>query len=235
VREPRTTHTRKGGRIRQRNPIQIKTQSSPNGDAPTTPVQERGTISRELASLALAWAKQGGQLKVRQREQLRRAVGVAARIMSWEATRQNELEVATRDIVKLARSGTRSIRRELDREAENKRTETVRLRAAVKALREVAESDESIYPVEFNHSYTARSPSRGLVTKNEPLTLADADEARAAADNVDKRAEAWDKLRVEMLAELKLREQRWAELSADLSSFADASRGTIREVLAILT
>ncbi len=155
--------------------------------------------------------------------------------MSWEATRQNEVDVATRDITKLARSGTRSIRRELDREAENKRTETVRLRAAVQALREVAESPESVYPVEFSHSYTARSPSRGLVTKTEPLTLADAEEARAAADNVDKRFDSWDKLRLEMLEELKLREKRWAELSGSLSSFAEASRGTIRDVLAILT
>lgn len=208
--------------------------SAPTGGAPETSVPERGTISRELATLALAWVKQDRQLRVRQREQLRRALGAAARILSWEAIGDDELEIATRDIAKLARSGTRSIRREIERETENKRKETVRLRAAVRALREAAEKPEAAYPIEFSYSHTARSPSRGLVTKTEPLTLVDAQEAMAAADTVERRSEAWDKLRSEMVEELKLREQRWVELSSSLSSFAESSRGMVQEVLAVL-
>jgi hypothetical protein len=154
--------------------------------------------------------------------------------LSWEAISGNDLEIATRDIAKLARSGTRSIRRELEREAEDKRTEIVRLRAAARPLREVAEEPESVYPLEFSYSYTARLPSRGLVTKTEPLTLADAEEARAAADTGERRSEAWDKLRREMLEELRLREQRWVQLSSSLRSFAGASRGMVREVRAML-
>lgn len=195
---------------------------------------DRGTISRELALLALAWVKQERQLKVRQREQLRRAIDAAARLLSWEAIHQDVMRVATRDITKLARSGTRSIRRQLNREAERKRTETVRLRAAAAALRKAADDDGAVYPMEFSYSYTARVPAQGLVTKTEPLTLADAEEAKAAADNVDKRSETWDKLRGEMLEELKIREQRWAELSSSLSSFAESSRGLVREVLAVM-
>lgn len=178
--------------------------------------------------------KQDRQLRVRQREQLRRALSTAARILSWEAISDDDLEIATRDIAKLARSGTRSIRRELDREVAEKRMETVRLKAAARTLREVAEGPESVYPVEFSYSYTARVPSRGVVTKTEPLTLADAEEARAAADAAERRSEAWNKLRVEMLEELRVREQRWVELSSSLSSFAEASRGMVREVLAVL-
>lgn len=192
-------------------------------------------VSRELASLALAWVKQGQKLRVRQREQLRRALVVAARIMSWEAASKNGLDAATRDIAKLARSGTRSIRRELESEAESKRKETQTLKAAVRALSKLAKSDESAFPVEFSYSHTARSPSSGLVTRTEELTLASAEEATAAAETIEKRLEAWDKLRKEMLEELKVRDQRWADLSGSLSAFAEASRGLVREVFVILT
>ena len=223
-----------GGPIRTGRSLHTTRTSAPAGDAPDTSLEERRTISRELASLALAWAKQDRQLRVRQREQLRRALSAAARMMDWEGISDDELHIATRDIAKLAKTGTHSIRRELDRETAEKRMETVRLKAAVQTLREVAEEPGSVYPVDFSYSYTARLPSRGLVTKTEPLTLADAGEARAAADLVERRSEAWNKLRSEMLEELRLREQRWIELSTSLSSFAEASRGIVREVLAVL-
>ncbi|NNF27008.1 MAG: hypothetical protein HKN73_07310 [Gemmatimonadetes bacterium] len=188
-----------------------------------------------MARLALEWEKQSGKLKVRQREQLRRALTVAANILSWEGASEKELDAITRDITKLARAGTRAIRRDLERETKIKRKEIDLLKAAVKTLRKVAEDAESDYPVEFSYSYTARSPARGLVTKTEPLTLADADEAGAAADNVEKRTETWDKLRLEMIEELKVREKQWADLSGSLSSFAKAAQGTVKEILAILT
>ena len=154
--------------------------------------------------------------------------------MSWEVVSQERMDVAKRDITKLARSGARSIRRELQRETEDKRAESRRLRAATRTLRALADGAASEGPVEFSYTYTARSPSGDLVTKTEALTLADAEEALAAADKVEKRSDAWEKLRIEMLAELKLRDQRWTELSKSLSSFAEASRGLVQEVLVLV-
>lgn len=189
-------------------------------------------MSRELATLALEWVKQGQKLRVRQRERLRRVLAVTADVMSWQSVSKDGLDKATKDIAKLARSGTRSIRRELDRERETKRSESRSLKTAVKELRKLAESSDSDGPTEFSYSYTARSPSWGLVTKTEELTLADADEATAAADTVEKRSATWDKLRIEMLEELKAKDNRWAELSGSLSDFAQAYRGLVKEVLA---
>ena len=204
---------------------------SPNGDGAETPRQQRTRISRDIASLAAEWEEQGQKLKVRQREQLRRAMTAAAEVLSWEPAGEKGLDSATKDIAKLAKSGVRSIRKDLDSEREDKRKEAKGLAAAVKALRKMADDGKSEWPAEYSYTHTARSPSRGLVTELEELELASPDEAHAAADTIEKHQESWEKLRKEMLEELKSKDQQWADLIGSLSAFAGAYRGLLEEVL----
>ena len=108
------------------------------------------------------------------------------------------------------------------------------LNKASGALRALAEKADVEYPVEFTYEHTARSPSEGLITKTAELTLEDADEAIAAADNIDKRLEAWDKLRREMLEEMKRSQQAMVELKGCLKDFVESSRGVVRDVFAVM-
>lgn len=195
---------------------------------------DKSVISRQLASLALAWMKQSGQLKVRQREQLRRTLHTAATALSWSAIAGDRLEAAVEDVIRLARNGTRSITRDLDNELEGKRTEMAQLTEAVEALRELAEDPNTEYPVAFSYRHTARSYSQGLITKTEELELADAGEALEAAETIEKRFDSWDKLRKEMLEELKESQGSVVEMRRNIKKFVESSEGTVREVFAVM-
>ena len=110
----------------------------------------------------------------------------------------------------------------------------MQLSEAADSLNAIAEKDEDAYPVEFTYEHTARSPSEGLITKTAELTLADAGEARSAAENIVKRTDAWDKLRREMLEEMKLSQQALVDLKGCLKDFVDSSRGLVQDVFAVM-
>jgi cell division septum initiation protein DivIVA len=190
-------------------------------------------VARELASLALAWSTQGRELRVRQRERLRRALTAAADFLGWSTLGRNRVEIAILEMETLANAGVRSVADDLERELKEKRTELPRLRKTAEALHALADETNLDAPVEFSYCHTARQGDE-LVTKTETVTIADDREATEAAQAIERRLDAWDKLRVQMVDELKQQRRRVEEMSDSLSEFASSQRSLVREVFAIL-
>lgn len=184
--------------------------------------------------MALAWVAQDGHLRVRQREQLRRAFAAAAEFLSWTMITEDPVEIANADVVKLARSGARALTRELADELAAKKSEITALKKSQKALQKLADSGDFTEPIETSYTHTVRKPSRGLVTRTEELVLTEPQEALDAVNTIEKRMEAWTKLREEMLVELKKQQERLEEMKRNLPDFVDSSMGLVREVFAIL-
>ena len=109
-----------------------------------------------------------------------------------------------------------------------------RLQKSVKAIWKLAEDESTEYPQDVSYSHTARDATVGLVTKTEELTLADAGEARDAAQVIEKRTETWGKLREQMIADLKQKQKQLEEMKSELTEFAESTQGLVREVLATL-
>lgn len=190
-------------------------------------------VARELACIALAWTSQGRELRVRQREQLRRALTAAADFLGWSTLERDRIEIAIHEVQTLANAGGRSVTDDLERELTEKRTEIPRLRQAAERLHALAEETSLETPVEFIYCHTARQGD-DLVTKTETVTIADQREAVEAAEAIERKLDVWEKLRAQMVDELKQQRRRVEEMSDHLSDFADSQRGLVREVFAIL-
>ena len=193
--------------------------------------------AREIATLAVARAKQGGHLKVRQREQLRRALARVAEARGWgsmAASAPDPVRNAAKDGARLTQKGTAALATELTDELAQKKTEMSRLERAAKAIRKMADDSKAPYPTEVSYSHTARDSSESLITKTEELTLNDADEAQEAAQTIERRMETWGKLREQMIAELKQRQKQLEEMKRDLATFVESTEGLLHEVLATL-
>ena len=83
------------------------------------------------------------------------------------------------------------------------------------------------------YSHTVRD-GEGLATRTETLSLVDAGEAKAAAASMEKKLDNWEKLRAQMLVDLKLRQRHLNEMRDSISAFAEFSRSVVDDVLAIL-
>lgn len=196
---------------------------------------EARETARKLGCLALSWVLQKERLKVREREELRRAVSAAADFMGWrEIIEDDPVDVARKDVLKLSRSGARTLTRELADETAEKKAEITQLKKAVKTLRKLAEEKEFEEAIEFTYDHTARKPSQGLVTKTEVLELTTPSEAGDAANAIESKLETWGKLREEMLLDLKARSKDLDEMKSNLATFARDSEPLIRHVLATL-
>ena len=198
---------------------------------------EKGSVSRRLASLALARHEQEGRLRVRQREQLRRALFSAGESLGWESLTAGEadpVEGASKDVARLTRNGTRSLMRDLDNEITAKKREMTQLKAVAKSIQKLAKDGATTYPAEVTYTHTARGSTTGYVTKTETLVLADAAEAEGAAAKIEKKMDAWAKLREEMLKDLKRRQQQLDELKGTVTEFVSSSEGLLVEVFAVL-
>ena len=79
-----------------------------------------------------------------------------------------------------------------------------------------------------------RKPSQGLITRTETEELLSASDAEDLARTIEKRLDAWGKLREEMYAELKQREKRLEEMKSVLPDFVEASSSIVRDVFATL-
>ena len=73
-----------------------------------------------------------------------------------------------------------------------------------------------------------------LVTKTEELTFADAEEAERAARTIENKLDSWERLRAQMLEDLKRRQEQLEELKERLAAFTESFRGLVVEVFAIL-
>jgi hypothetical protein len=186
-----------------------------------------------LATLAKAWAIQDGRLRVRQREQLRRALAAAAECLGWGMIIDDAVETATRDVAKLTKAGTRALTRDLADELASKKTEMSQLEKVSSSMHKLAEKNAFVDPVEVSYSRTAREADH-LVTKTESVTLTDAQEAEDAAQMIEKKMTSWGKLREEMVEDLKREQRQLDELEDSLPGFVESSKGTVREVFATL-
>jgi hypothetical protein len=195
---------------------------------------EAARIARELASLALARVARGGRLNVREREELRRALAAAADLLGWSTLAEDPMKIAAKDILKLARSGARLLTRELADEVADKKTEMSGLTKAAAALRKLAKKADFTDPVEFSYAHTARTPPKGLVTRIETLSLANATEAEDAARLIESKRESWDKLREAMLQDLKAKQKELEVMGGTLPEFVKSSEGLVRHVMAVL-
>jgi hypothetical protein len=198
---------------------------------------EVAPVARELASIALVQMQQGGQLSIRQREGLRRTFATVAEHLGWDALEAgvaDPIDVATRDLLRLAERGARLLDDQLTDELADKKTETSRLGQVLKAIGKLAEDDSFGEPVEVAYRHTAKDGAQGWVTKEATVTLTSASEAQQAARGIENNVDGWDRLREDMVSELKRRRRQLAEMKKTLPSFLQSSRGLLSEVLASL-
>ena len=114
-----------------------------------------------------------------------------------------------------------------------KKIEVSQLREVADSIHELADTADWGDPVEVSYSHTVRDGD-GLATKTEILNLVDAGEAKEAAATIEKKLDTWEKLRCQMLDDLKRRRHQLNEMRDNISAFAESSRSLVGDVLAIL-
>ena len=191
-------------------------------------------VARQLASLALAQVEQAGPLGVRQGEQLRRALATAGDALGWTARAANSgdsvVEV-NKDVMTMAKSGARSMARDLADELARKRTEASQIEDTAAAARTLSEDADTTYPAEITYCYTVRDPSKGLVTKTETLTPNDAKEALSAAEAIERSIPGRTKLADLMILDLEQKQVRLDVMTRTLPDFLKSSQELLREVM----
>lgn len=177
--------------------------------------------------------QQDRRLRVRQGEELRRALTVAAELRGWAAIGDDSMASAIKDVKSLTKVGSGLIAQELENELADKKNEVKELQKVADAIHELADTADWEEPIEVSYSHTARDGD-GLATKTETVILADAGEARDAAAAIEKKLDSWEKLRSQMLENLKQRKGQLGELDDSIAAFAESSRDVVGDVLAIL-
>jgi len=178
--------------------------------------------------------KQDGHLRVRQREQLRRALSASAEFLDWAIVLEDQEDVAIKDVLKLTRRGTRTLNKELADEVASKKAEISELQKTASSLEKLAEKDDFSDPIEVSYSHTAGRAPETLTTKVQTVTLTDAQGATDAANAIVKKLESWGKLRDQMLIELKNRQRQLDEMVSIVPPFVESSRQLLSEVLATI-
>jgi S1-C subfamily serine protease len=191
-------------------------------------------IGRSLASLGLVRLNKGERLNVRRRESLRRALAEAGEPLRWSevaALSDDPVNVAAGDVKKLVRSGAKSLERTVADELAEKKKEIRKLEKFVASLRKLAEDPKAEYPQEVTYTRSARGVGEGFVEKTETLVLNDAEEVAKAADKIERSLPNWTKVRDEVIAELKRKQETIESLKNSLSDLVEAWRGVLKEVL----
>jgi hypothetical protein len=191
---------------------------------------------RKLANLALDRLRQDGVLVVRQRETLRRTLAFAGDAFEWDllpGTITDRVAAAKNDVRRLAVTGADDLDRDIKALLVSKTKELDLLRSVAVALRGLAGDMNASYPAQIEVSFTHRSALGHLVTKTEALTLGDAGEALRNAEDLESREEGREKLRDQMIEELKERRRQLSAMRRDLPSFVESSDQLVAEVLAI--
>lgn len=191
-------------------------------------------LAQTLAQLGARRVDKGEPLNTRRREEVRRAFAEAGDALGWSestALSDRPAAIAAKDVKAIVRRGIRSLRREIDRDIEEKQTEIQRVEDVVEQLEAIAEDESSEYPMEVTLERTVKSPVSGLVTKTEVYLLENQSDAQRAAKKVEKSIPRWGRLRDQMLIQLDERRERLGALSSDLSGVVDSWQGLINDVL----
>jgi hypothetical protein len=192
--------------------------------------------ARTLASLALEKNRQGGSLRVRQSEQLRRALVTAAATLGWDLmpdSREDRVAAATRDVAELADAGAQLLESDLADQLTGKKDELLQIKRVAESVHELAADSTVSYPTEVEYSHTSRNGLGHLVTKVATLTLNDAMEAQNAAETLERRLVGFEKLRDQMVGELKERQRQVSVMRRGLPGFVESSSGLVVELLAL--
>lgn len=194
-------------------------------------------VARRLASLALADVNQGGQLSVRQREQLRRALTAAGVGLGWNTTTVNsEDPVAdvSKDLLSMTKTGAKALARELVDDLARKKTEMTQISEVAASAREQSEDLNTTYPTEVTYHYTARDVTQGLATKVDTITVNDAREMMSAADSIERSAQSRGKLAELMIIDFGKRQDQIEVMKRTLPDFVKSLRKLLHDVLANL-
>lgn len=192
--------------------------------------------ARVLASIALDKIRQEGTLRVRQGENLRRALTRAADAFEWESipgTSADRVAIASKDVMELADVGAQLLDDDLADVVTYKKGEIVQIEKVSKAIRALASDARTIYPTQIEYSHTMRNALGGLVTKTVTLNLNDAAGALSAAAALEKRLEGLGRLRDQMLEDLKDKRMQIKTMRKGLPRFVEVSNGLLVEILAI--
>jgi hypothetical protein len=216
----------------------IRTRHGPTGKRPSIQTTELRKIGRRLGKLAVARYRQAGELRVRQEEQLRRALRTAGEALGWGLLTldpSGETGDVAADIRRLTRAGLRQLERDLEAEISDKRKEVRQLRRTVNVLEKLAENDPAAFPTEIEYRYTAKQGQDGLVTKTEEVVLEDSEEAQKTAEKLERRLDRLSLLRDQMVEHLQQRRETLSAAKAELRNFVRGTGWLVDEVLATLT
>ncbi|MBT8336727.1 MAG: hypothetical protein KJO11_08995 [Gemmatimonadetes bacterium] len=185
----------------------------------------------------MARHRQEGAFRVRQEEQLRRALRDAGEALEWELLAGDpsaRTEEVVSDIRRLTQSGLRQLERDLEAEIEEKRAEIRQLKKTVGVLTKLAQKGEDAFPAEVDYRYTAKQGQSGLVTKTQELVLEAPEEAEKAAANLEQRIDRLGGLRDQMVVHLKQRLKTLEAAKAELRTFVRGTDELVDHVLATL-
>lgn len=208
-----------------------ETLKAPRKATPRSPDSRQTAI--KLASLALAWMKQEQTLGVRQREELRRAVATTADLRGWTETGADPAASAIKDVKNFTKAGSEYITEALSEEMARKKREVTQLQKVADSLYKLAETADFEEPIEVDYHHTAREGD-GMATRTQTATLTNAGEATDAAAMIEKKLDNWEKLRLQMVENLKVEQRQLKDLEHVIPDFAEASRTVVGDVLAIL-
>ena len=204
---------------------------------PSIQTNELREVGRRLGTLAVAWYKQSGQFRVRQREQLRRALQDAAAALDWDIVSTIEddpMEEMAFDVRRLTKAGIQAIERDLETELDEKRKEIKHIQKTVSNLEKLSEKDPETFPTELMYRYTSARGNGEYSTKEEELLIETPDGASEAAARLEKRVDRFTRLRDEMVESLKQQRKTLTSAKAELVDFVTGTRQLVTEVVATL-
>jgi pantothenate synthetase len=131
------------------------------------------------------------------------------------------------------KAGSQFLAEDLAEELARKKSEVAELRKVADSIHKLSDTGDWETPVEISYCHTVREGD-GLGTRTTAVTLADAGEANDAASAIEKKLDSWEKLRDQMLEDLKKKQRKVAEMESSIPDFAESSREMVDDVLAIL-
>lgn len=195
-------------------------------------------IARRLATLGHIRLKKGSPLNVRRRETVRRTLAEAGESLGWSevaATSDDPVKVVRRDVKKMLRSGLRSLKRGAANELAETEADVQRLEEVVESVKALADDPDAEFPIEITYARPARDHATGgYMTKEDTLSLEDAEEARKAALRLERSLPRWQRLREQLLADMRQHQESLAEVGGNVSYLVDGWGRLMREVLVVM-
>jgi hypothetical protein len=194
-------------------------------------------VARRFAGLALAQLEQDMELSIRQIEQLRRGLATVGEAIGWSSTTaspEDALVEASKDVLKMAKSGAKAMAKDLAEELAEKKVEVRQIVKSAKEARKLGESKKTEYPYEFTYHFTVRDSTQQLVTKVDTLTWEDGQGAINSADAIERGLPGRTKLSDLMIAELQKKQKREDVMTKNLPEYVKFARPLLQDVLANL-